>query len=75
MDVEPLRDLVDVHLAAEHEPPVALVHDRLRFNVVLVANLTDDLLEQIFDRHETGGSPVLVDDDRTLRLLPLKLLQ
>ena len=55
--------------------PLALVHDRLRLDVVLVANLADDLLEQVLDRHEAGGAAVLVDDDRELRLLPLELLQ
>ena len=73
--VEPLRDLVDVDLAAEHEPAVAFVDDRLRLDVVLVADLADDLLEQILDGHEAGRAAVLVHDDRNLRLLPLELLQ
>ena len=54
---------------------VALVDDRLGLDVVLVANLADDLLEQIFDGHEAGRPAVLVDDDRALRLLALELLQ
>ena len=52
VDAEPLGDLVDIHLAVEDEAAVALVHDRLGFHVVLVANLADDLLEQILDRDE-----------------------
>ena len=36
-------------LAAEHERAVALVDDRLGLDVVLVANLADDLLEQVLD--------------------------
>ena len=70
-----LHDLVDVHLAAEDEPAVRLVDDLLGFLVVLVADLADDFLEQIFDRDEPRGAAVLVHDDRALRLLALELLQ
>ncbi len=55
--------------------PCALVDDRLAFDVVLVADLADDLLEQILDRHQPGGAAVFVDDDRDLHLLALELLQ
>ena len=48
---------------------------RLELGVVLVANLTDDLLEQIFDRDEPRGAAVLVDDERRLDALALELLQ
>ena len=75
LDVQPLRDLVDVHLAAEDEAAAALVDDRLGLDVVLVADLADDLLEQILDRDQAGGAAVLVDDDRALHLLALELLQ
>ena len=75
LDAEPLAHLVDVHLGAEHVRAVALVDDRLGLDVVLVADLADDLLEQILDRHEAGGAAVLVDDDRDLHLLALELLQ
>ena len=61
--------------AAEHELAVAFVDDALDFDVVLVANLADDLFEQIFERHEAGGAAVFVDDDRDLHPLALKLLQ
>src|SRR3954463_9363320 len=74
LDVEPLRDLVDVDLAAEDVAAVAFVDDRLRLLVVLVADFADDLFEQIFDGHEPGGAAVFVDDNRTLRLVALKLL-
>src|SRR5262249_24069142 len=70
-----LRELVDVRLAADDIASTALVDERLRLDVVLVANLTDDLLEQIFDRDEARRAAVLVDDDRALRLLALELLQ
>ena len=62
-------------LPLNDEAAVALVDDRLGLDVVLVANLADDLLEQVLDRHQAGGAAVLVDDDRALRLLALELLQ
>src|SRR5262249_25842183 len=42
VDVEALRQLVDVHLAAEHEAAVALVDDRLGLRFVLAADLAHD---------------------------------
>src|SRR5262245_37313008 len=77
LDLEPeaLHHFVDVDLAAEHEAAVALVDDRLGLDVVLVADLADDLLEKVLDRDQPGGAAVLVDDDRDLRLLPLELLE
>ena len=76
LHAQPLGDVIDIDLPVEHEPVSLLpVDDRLGLDVVLVANLADDLLEQILDRHEAGRPAVLVDDDRALRLLPLELLQ
>src|SRR5689334_22358328 len=66
VDAEALGRGVDVDLGAEDEDAVALVDDRLRLDVVLVADLADDLLEHVLDRHEPGGAAVLVHDDRGL---------
>ena len=54
---------------------MAFLDDRLRLDVVLVADLADDLLEQVLDRHEARGAAVLVDHDRDLHLLALELLE
>ena len=43
--------------------------------VVLVGDLADDLLEQVFHRDEPGGAAVFVDDDRHVELLGLHLAQ
>ena len=75
LDAEPIVQLVDVDLAAEDEHAVAFVQHRLGLDVVLVANLADDLLEQVLDRDQARGAAVLVDDDRRLHLLALELLQ
>ena len=42
---------------------------------MLVADVADDLLEQIFDRHETGDGAVLVDHDAHVLLFALHLAQ
>ena len=46
-------------------------HDARRLDVELVADLADDLLEQILHRHDAARAAVLVDDDgdRGLRAL------
>ena len=72
---QPLHDFVDVDLAAEQKAPVPFVDDRLGFDVVLVADLADDFLEQVLGRDEARRPAVLVDHDGTLRLLPLEHLE
>ena len=75
MHVQPLHHLVDAHFAVEHEPAIAFFDNRLALDIVFVADLADNLFQQIFDRDEAGGAAVLVHHERTLGLLPLKLLQ
>ena len=55
----------------QHESPIALVDDRLRLIVVLVADLADDLLDQVLNGNQTGRATVLIHDDRALQLLDL----
>ena len=74
-DLQPLGELAHVGPAAEDEAAVALFDDRLDLDVVLVADLADDFLQQILDRHQTGGAAVLVHDHRRLDALALKLLR
>ena len=64
VDAEALGHVVDVHLAAEDEHPVALVHDWIHLDVVLVADIPDDLHEQILDRDEPRRAAVLVAHHR-----------
>ena len=73
--VQAIRNFVDVGRAAEHERPVAFLDDRLGFDVVLVANLAEDLFDEILERHEAGGAAVFVDDDGALNALMLELAQ
>ena len=50
--------------------------DRLFFSlVVFVANLADDLLEQIFHRYQAGRAAVFIEHDRKRKLAALHLAQ
>ena len=62
-------------LALNTHDAVSLFDNRLGLDVVLVADLADDLLDQILEADKTCGAAVLVDDDGQLYLLSLKLLQ
>ena len=64
-----------VGLAADDEDAVAFVDDWLGLRVVLVADLTDDLFDQILEGDEPRRAAVLVDDDGALDALALELLQ
>jgi hypothetical protein len=75
VDAEALGGRVDVDLGAEHEDAVPFLDDGVALDVVFVADLADDLLEHVLDRHEAGRAAVLVDDDRRLDLPALKLAQ
>ena len=49
---------------AGHEPLAARKRDDARLlPVVLIADLTDELLDEVLERHDAGGAAVLVDDD------------
>src|SRR5690625_6940156 len=44
-----------------------------QFGLVLVLDLTDDLLDHIFEGQDPGGSPELVDDDGHMEPFSLHL--
>ena len=67
VDLHQLGHLVDVDAAAQQEFPIAFVDDAFDFDVVFVADLADDLFEQIFNGHQAGRAAVFVDDDRDLQ--------
>ena len=52
-----------------------LVGDGVGLDIVFVANLADDLLEQVFDRDQASGATIFIDDDGHLRLTALHLLE
>src|SRR5690606_36525867 len=69
-----LAHLVDADLAAEDEHAVAFADHGLALDVVFVANLANDLLEQVLDGYEPRRAAVLVDDNGHLHLADLYLL-
>jgi hypothetical protein len=74
LDVEPLRHLVDVHLAAEHEP--AAPSSTIGSDSTSYSSRISPTISSSSPRSSPArGAPVLVDDDRDLRLLALELLQ
>src|SRR4051794_22802981 len=64
LQAEAVIELADVRAARnEGFPRTSLYRLFLIFRrVVLVKNLADDLFEQIFHRHDSGGSAVLVEN-------------
>src|SRR5688500_8065445 len=68
-------DFIDVHLAAERKDAIAFVGHRLALDVVLVADLADDFLEQILERDESRRAAVFIHDDGHLQLPTLHLLE
>ena len=46
-----------------------------RVFLVLIANVTHDLFQQVFDGHQTGHPAIFVDDDAHMLLLALHLAQ
>src|SRR5262245_44810169 len=74
-DAEAIHHFVNAHLSAEDERSFLLLDDGFTFDVVLVPNLADDLLQQVLDAHQPGGAAVLIDDDGHLRLASLHLLE
>jgi len=64
--------MLTLPLNTQRPPPSSTIGFGL--DVVFVANLADDFLEQVFDGHQAGGAAVFVDDDGALGLLTLELL-
>src|SRR5690606_16427840 len=64
LQAEPFVDLVDAGAARNHPRTFRNGTDGLEIRVVLIPDVADDLLDQVFERDETRRATVLVDDDR-----------
>ena len=63
-----LGDLVDLGLAVDHEDAVAGLGDqRLVLVVMLVLDIADHHLDDVFQRDQPVGAAIFVDDQRHLR--------
>ena len=75
VDVERLAHLLEWDARVHHR--LALgdgQHERL-LRVVFVADLADDLLDEVLERHDPRGAAVLVDDDGEVDFVALHLAQ
>src|SRR5271166_1949251 len=55
-------EVTDRHRTVDDDGAVALLADALNGNVVLVANIADDLLDDVLERHQTLHHAIFVDD-------------
>ena len=75
-DVRLRLEILDIHPRLRQIDAVALVGPQRAFVlVVLVADVADDLLDQILDRHEPVDAAVFVDDQRHVEPRRLHLLE
>src|ERR1700674_4450876 len=68
-------EVADRHGTLNHDRAVALPANALNRNVVLVANIADDLLDDVLERHQTLYDAIFVDDQRRMRLAAEEGLQ
>jgi len=75
-DFQQIVHLVDIHRAVD-QPFIRT--DRQVFgllvNVVFIANIADDLFDQVFDRHQPCCTAVLIHDDGDMHFLVLHLAE
>ena len=73
----PVSSLRSSSVSARRDPElvVVLALDVRLLDVVLVADLADDQLERVFERHEPGRAAVLVDDDGDVPVARLEVPQ
>jgi hypothetical protein len=74
-DLHQVGHLVHVHAAAQQEPAVAFFDDPFDLDVVFVADLADDLLEQVLDGDQARRAAVFIHHHRDLHAAALEFLQ
>ena len=69
-------ELLDARLRLDRELPLAFLADvEIVVDVVLIADVADDLLEHVFDRDQAGHAAVLIHDDRHVVMADAELLE
>src|SRR5271170_2125796 len=68
-------ELADGRRAVDHDRTVPLLAHALHGHVVLVANIADDLLDDVLKRYQPLYDAVLVDDQRRVHLAAKERLQ
>src|SRR5258708_36410298 len=68
-------ELTDCRGSVDHDRAVALFAHALHRDVVLVANIANDLLDDVLERNQPLHDAVLVDDERRMGLSAQELLE
>ena len=74
----PVHDTVEVadrHGAFDGDRTVGILPHALHSEIVLVGNVTDDLLQNVLERDKTLNLAIFVDDESEMRLAPQERLQ
>ncbi len=71
-EVEALVDVLDLHVTGKQDLSLGRTGPGLGA-IVLVVDLPDDLLQEIFHRDDACGSPELVEDHRHVTLQALEV--
>src|SRR5438552_1749450 len=73
---EQVVDLSDAGPRIENRLMLAdLLDARLFRQIILILDLTDDLLKEVFNRNQAGGAAILVNNQRHVHAALLQLLQ
>ena len=72
---ENLAQLINTQTSRQTERAVVIQRVLGALVVVLIRNVTDQLLNQVLKRNQTGGAAVLINNDRHVRGLALHLTQ
>src|SRR5438309_8594609 len=73
LEAEPLAQRVERRESIYDKCPGRLLFEGRRLPVELVLNLTDQLLDHVLQRHQAGGAPEFIQNDRELYALPPEL--
>src|SRR5438552_1268121 len=73
VDAESLGQLIDWHAAGDPQAPGTLLSNLRLLDIVLVADLADDLLENVFDSDQARRAAVFVAHDRNMGPARLKV--
>src|SRR5262249_22263171 len=72
IESKPLIQFADRDARVDADGTVNVRSDGIDFDVVLVLNFPDDLLDQILESHDTFNSTMLIHDDSEMSLRVLK---
>src|SRR5256885_1120608 len=75
LHTQPLAQRVERREAIDDERPRTFFLERRHFDIELVVDLADELLDHVLEGHQTGRTAELIEDDRELHALTPELRQ